>query len=182
MEKGALFTLRKEGNTVSMTIIEFLNARIAEDEAAAKAVPPGPWNSMTEETGDGENIYYTVEAHGRNDYFADMADTGQQGRATADYIARFDPVRILAECAAKRGIIEAHGWQYADPYESWKDDAYRERWGDSRENRICKACGGTEIRPLIGEVGVKVAWPCAAIKHVAAAYASHRDYRAEWRP
>ena len=102
---------------MSMTIIEFLEARIAEDEKLAQDVPPGPWNSMTEETGDGENIYYTVEAKGSYDYFADMADTGPQGRTTADYIARFDPVRILAECAAKRAIIEAHRRQdqYDDP-------------------------------------------------------------------
>jgi len=88
-----------------VTITEFLEARIAEDEALARAATPGPWESMTEETADGENIYFTVE-RGRVQIL-DVTATDHQGRMTADFIARYDPTRALAECAAKRAVI---GW------------------------------------------------------------------------
>jgi hypothetical protein len=89
-----------------MTITEFLEARIAEDEAEARAATPGPWDSMTEETGNGENIYYTVE-HG-DTQLLDMADSSGQGRADAYHIARHNPARVLAECEAKRAIAGLH--------------------------------------------------------------------------
>ena len=68
---------------MSMTIIEFLNAHIAEDEAAARAVleksAPDGWDNPTE--------------------------TGNFWREEVEFWDRFDPERVLAECAAKRGIL-----------------------------------------------------------------------------
>jgi hypothetical protein len=64
-----------------MTLTEFLLARIAEDEAAARAVGWTPrW----------------VMAH-------DLPDAPP---GIVAHIARHDPARVLAECAAKRRIVE----------------------------------------------------------------------------
>ena len=53
---------------------------------------------MTEETGNGENIYYAVEHGNGDDQLLDMADTGRQGRMDAEFIAhaREDIPRLLA--------------------------------------------------------------------------------------
>ena len=61
-----------------MTLTEFLLARIVEDEGAAHAALPGPWRW--------ENI----------------------GRPDGEHIARHAPDRVLAECAARRAIVEMH--------------------------------------------------------------------------
>jgi len=57
-------------------LVAFLNARLDEDEAAARAAASGPW----------------------------MSDTGVD--AVAKHIARHDPARVLREVAAKRAIVE----------------------------------------------------------------------------
>jgi hypothetical protein len=59
-------------DVATMTLIDFLLARIAEDEAVAR---------------DSLALY---------------------GPGSSLYVARHDPARVLAECAAKRRIIAAH--------------------------------------------------------------------------
>ena len=77
------------------------------------AATPGPWNSMTEETSDGENVYYTVESKGAKpgDYLLDMSDTGAQGRADAEFIAHApdDIAYLLAEVESLRSAM-ARAW------------------------------------------------------------------------
>lgn len=69
-----------------MSIVEFLEARIAEDEAAARAVvatvAPDPWENPTK---------------WGNFFPADIAFYDVQ-----------TPARVLAECAAKGAIIGRH--------------------------------------------------------------------------
>lgn len=91
-----------------MNITDFLLARIREDEQLAHAATGTDprWESMTEETADGENIYYTVEEVGTYDSpLLDLTRSDQTGRAQADHIARHNPARVLAECEAKREVI-----------------------------------------------------------------------------
>lgn len=92
------------------SLTEFLEARIAEDEAVAKAATEGPWASGVESSGDA--VWHTVTApeFGLDDW---MADFGQRWQ-DAKHAARFDPVRVLAECAAKRSIIAAQKKQEDD--------------------------------------------------------------------
>lgn len=77
---------------MSETITEFLLARITEDEAVAKAAQ-GFAHLDGGQSGAG---------HWKVDW------TGMRfpEKAVADYAAHHDPARILAECAAKRAIIE----------------------------------------------------------------------------
>jgi hypothetical protein len=64
----------------TVTLTEFLLARIAEDEAIALAA------TFT----DGGTVY---------------TDNDERGPARLRHITRHDPARVLAECAAKRNIV-----------------------------------------------------------------------------
>ena len=102
-----------------MSITEFLNARIAEDEAAAR-----------------EYQQYEDEVY-----------------ETAGW---FNCTRVLAECAAKRAIVElankaTHAEKECDDYE-WQ--------------------GTVESGPYIGD---------SILYALAAVYADHPAYRDEWR-
>lgn len=92
----------------------------------------------------------------------------------------FTPSAVLAECAAKRAILAEHGWEYADPYESWKDEEYRTIHGDTRDQKHCTRCGGTTLLAGHGERGLKVPWPCNTVKAFLAVYKDHPDYQQEW--
>lgn len=155
-----------------MTITEFLEARVAEDEAVARAATPGPWEwgPETDEWSDcGPNLETVAKlppypdgsvspvgsvigAWG-HDAWGVSVDDGDKA-----HIARHDPARVLAECAAKRAIIRGHR-RVADLYE----DAL----GDT-----CTACfsSGPDAQ----------AFPCATVRALAAVYADHADYRDEW--
>ena len=72
--------------------------------------------------------------------------------------------RQLAECEAKRAIIEEHG-----PQEVASLD--RDSWG--KPFIVCRRCA-------IGDR--QVIAPCHTLKSLATVYADHPDYREEWRP
>jgi len=87
-----------------MTLTEFLLARIAEDEAGAKAASPGPWkvdDPTYPEAIYAADGYETVVAGGRWGGEARIFNED----ADAHFIARHDPARVLAECESKRDII-----------------------------------------------------------------------------
>jgi len=84
----------------TVTLSEFLIARIAEDEAAAQGASPGPWRLNAE----GYEVLAVddvtaAEAH---------ALSGERQQNTAAHIARYDPTRVQAECEAKRRIVQIH--------------------------------------------------------------------------
>jgi len=79
---------RKMTDVTTMTRAEFLLARIAEREAAAQAAD---WAM--------QGVWYT-EADDKVD----------------EYVRLMSPREVLAECAAKRAIIDA--WRAVDPEES----------------------------------------------------------------
>ncbi|MFF2621228.1 DUF6221 family protein [Oerskovia jenensis] len=110
-----------------MRLTEFLLARIAEDEAAAR-----------EED-------------------ADYAATTLLPTYDSEHQARWNTERVLAECEAKRRIVELH-------FEN-----------DPGPDAECGACG--DIGGYYSQV-----WPCPTIKALAAVYADHPDYDEAWRP
>jgi hypothetical protein len=122
-----------------MTIIEFLEARIAEDEAVARAAShqklAGPF-------------------HGN--WRHDSLHLSSMEREDAKHIARHDPARVLAECAAKRAIIK-----------QWDDVTLEDGVRDERDD-IDEIHSGLII--ALRDV----------IKALAAVYSSHPDYRQEW--
>jgi len=119
-----------------MTLTEFLLARIAEDEAVARAASQtardGSMAQWRDECRDGGNPGQSRVWNGVGQAVVSHAYHDQ-----GPHIARFDPVRVLAECEAKRRIVEDWGkWQtyngeelmqeLALPYASHPD--YQNEW------------------------------------------------------
>ena len=97
VEEVERWTEPREDGPMTLTLPDFLLARIAEDEEVAKAASPGPWHLSAE-----RDEVLAVDGITVCDAFA---LSSPQVRATAEHIARHDPARVLAECAAKRLIL-----------------------------------------------------------------------------
>jgi uncharacterized protein DUF6221 len=69
-------------------IAEFIAARLAEDEAAAKAAAPGPWEGSLYVGAPGVGIILQAR------HFED-----------GEHVVRHDPVRVLREVEAKQRIV-----------------------------------------------------------------------------
>lgn len=126
--------------TATLTLAEFLLARIAEDEAAARA----GFSSQA----DPENGW------GYGGYGSPTALTPHVGiiheAVQAAHIIRWQPARVLADCKAKRQIVERFA------------RAESERWTRGYVH-------GTAAS--LKDVLCDLALP----------YASHPDFRPEWR-
>lgn len=128
-----------ENATATMTLTEFLLARIAEDEAFSHMVSDVPPISA----GEGRRI--------------------QEGNAAFIPLnLAASPARVLAECAAKRAIVELH-----TPYGTPQVMVYG-------TITACETCGSVDDAPH--------EWPCETLLALAAVYADHPDYREDWRP
>lgn len=128
-----------------MTLAGFVLARITEDEARAREATPGPWryNPLKEWFKEPDKL--------RAARAGLPVPGGEEFVAAVDFIARWNPARVLAECEAKRRIIVWHGdrndcWfnshgdpcdhltALARPYADHPD--YRPEWDpDAREHR-----------------------------------------------
>jgi hypothetical protein len=113
-------------------LTEFLLARIAEDEEDAK----------------------TSHVLGCRRFSEPYPDVCTCAQVKPTY--RWNPARVLAECEAKRLIVEAHH----------ANDDY-----DAGGNRFVDGCAECE--------GV---WPCLTLRLLALPYADHPDYDGAWRP
>jgi hypothetical protein len=135
------------------TITEFLLARIAEDEAVAL-----PFRNELGDTTQwrcdeigGAVRQVGTPAFGLPDLLAKF-DTHLEGA----HVARWDPARVLAECAAKRAII-----------------------GEHRESRYFTHQGCVVCRTGDGPL-LPVEYPCPTVRALAAVYADHPDYQSDW--
>ena len=89
-----------------MTLTEFLTARIDEDEAAARPFRNAlgdvkPWRC--------DEVGGKVRQVGQQEFGLPDVVSESDTHLTAVHIARHDPARILAECEAKRQLIERVG-------------------------------------------------------------------------
>lgn len=149
-------------------LTDFLLARIAEDEAVARAASPSPWQygdvasvaggSLYDKTRMIGDLHY--EHLGNHDGSIVRHLLSDEADANGAHIARHDPARVLAECEAKRRIVEEHALVRIDRPDLHPD--------------ACAACGCHETYPT--------RWPCRTLRYIATAYADHPSYREEWRP
>lgn len=105
----------------TLTLTDFLLARIDEDEDEAKAAM-GPANSPMGDDAADEVLW--------------MARNEGVAEAGIEHFARHDPARVLAECEAKRRIVEWYSGSDPDdqpvvkllalPYAGHPD--HREEW------------------------------------------------------
>ena len=110
-----------------MTITEFLEARIAEDESAARVCAeafPAPW--------DVEDRGHSAQVTSGEPNFPPVAEIDQRNESPGrwpgehlEHIARWDPARVMAECAAKRSLIGLLQSDSRDPH-----NAMRREWAD----------------------------------------------------
>jgi Family of unknown function (DUF6221) len=140
-------------------LVAFLNARLDEDEAAAKAAASvaGPdWHHDRFWPEDGSSATTMVfSAAG-----SPLADTlHRDDEEMAPFIARHDPARVLREVEADRAILAAleAARQNHPAYGDWVDPAEASAQGEA---------GGLLL----------------AAKLRAAVYSDHPDYRDEWKP
>ena len=135
-----------------MEIAEFLLARIAEDEAVAKTAygsDPSPW------VGDG----WLRNNRGDHLFFTGDGDTPEADEETTRHIARWDPARVLAECEARRQVVQG----------------YREAWEMAKQ--LARAGQEEEAQAVrYGRVGLE-----SALVALALPYADHPDYDPKWK-
>lgn len=102
-----------------MELVDFLRARLDEDEAAARAATPGAWRYNPDKHHHivGTPLFEEAVFAGPPGVDAVcVAGTGKtddpQSMRDAEHIARHDPARVLAEVEAKRAVVD-----FADTYE-----------------------------------------------------------------
>lgn len=135
-----------------MDLAEFLLARIAEDEEDARLaasqrdpewfleeVPPLPWGVDAPDP--------VIISKGKP-----IIRVTDYNPCAAWHIARHDPARVLADCAAKRRIVKRHIPAQVGP----------------RAGLDCFMDGDT--------------YPCEDLRIIALIWAGHPDYRNEWLP
>ncbi|WP_051790082.1 DUF6221 family protein [Streptomyces sp. NRRL S-1022] len=130
-------------------LVEFLRARLDEDEALAREAPPGPWHI-------GNAVDPTQPCHVHTFPGARVVADGLNW-LVAEHIAHQHPARVLSEVMAKRKILESVVPSVADMAES-----------------IAFEYGARHSPP--GRVAVEL------LCLLALPYASHPDYREEWKP
>jgi len=160
-----------------MTLTQFLLARIAEDEAVARAAST-----------DLDPNWWEKSEHARV-YAGDWDRVVQGGEIEAGpnlrrdplaHIARHDPARVLAECEAKRAII-----------------AFHESWPVLVEGPMeFGPVDGTDPHAIAYRATHQIAWATQAeyvkrfgteppttpmLRALAAVYADHPDYDEVWR-
>ncbi len=173
----------------SVTLTEFLTARLDEDAVAAQAAFPGPWRhdpgkewfvdsdklraaraGVRQSGGEeavlaGHALVVGVAATGPSDDPQSMAD--------AEHIARHDPARVLADVEAKRRIVALHEpktstWPKAHGMEPYVE-------------RTCTECGTGRQEPGDPADFWPTDWPCPTLRMLALPFADHPQFRAEWR-
>ena len=104
--------------TTTVQLPDFLLARIAEDEEAARRAAFGYGAVWASEADDGED-WSVVHADGKRDM------VGCEDGDVTQHVARHDPARVLAECDAKRRIVVAaedydnHPWGGIGDDDGW---------------------------------------------------------------
>lgn len=110
------------GTEVSkLTATEFVTARLDEEEAVARIASPGPW--FVDQVGDFGDKGATLEIARWRGHL-NTVNLGEDF-LTAEHIARHDPARVLAQCAAMRKIVEGHSGSHV-----CEDSLVGERWHD----------------------------------------------------
>jgi hypothetical protein len=179
-------------------LIEFLRARLAEDEAAALAAdvkqgdPRWKYNPVMAAPG-----CYTVRSADSNRPVARVEDVGDDinpedpesgprsildGESVATHIARWDPARVLAEVSSKRAILDLHKPCHVegDPWSCTDGHYGSEGLGlDGAQPARCGVCWGDEWD--MGGGPQLMASPCPTLLAVAQPYADHPDFDPAWR-
>ncbi|MEW2250409.1 DUF6221 family protein [Streptomyces sp. NPDC006975] len=147
-------------------LVQFLRARLDEDEALAREAPAEPWHI-------GNAVDPTQPCHVHTFPGARMV-ADRLNWLVAEHIARHDPVRVLRDVGARREIVAAYLPPGTDPhpglpcinYEGQDPADYDDYDSCSRHLEATKDRYHTD----------------RVLRLLALTYADHPDYREEWRP
>ncbi|MFD6113614.1 DUF6221 family protein [Streptomyces yangpuensis] len=130
-------------------LVQFLRARLDEDEQTARNATPGGWSTRNLGRHDLSAVIQGAAMLAQTD--------SPHGAADGLHIARHDPARVLAEVDAKRRLLEL----CSPP--------------------LVEVTGpGDGARQFVPGEGKP--WGDDVMRLLALPYASHRDYREDWRP
>lgn len=148
---------------MTVDLVEFLEQRLSEDEVAAKAASEGGLSHFS---------HWEV---GRSSVHAGLSTVKDVGRAAVDaeattreyatHSARWDPARVLAECVAKRALLDLHS------------QGIEEDPAGTPYSTGCDECSPDWPMPGYGQP-----WPCMTLRLIAEPFASHPDYPMERTP
>ncbi|MFK0140684.1 DUF6221 family protein [Streptomyces murinus] len=157
-------------------LVEFLRARLDEDERIARAATPGPWWHNPGKQWLSPDAFEKYDLHqgeefvgygGPHPFTGAVASTGpashMQAMKDAAFIAAHDPARVLREIDAKRRIIAL--WKAADD-----DAAGEQRHADSYDT-------GADGWPMGREDALS-----DVLRLLALSYADRPGYKESWRP
>lgn len=142
-------------------LVEFLKARLDEDERHALAVEDNsaPWRGRWVVHGEALKTY-----NGWTLIYKKAGDTTPFRPGLLAHIARHDPARVLREVEAKRQIVELH-------QEGVSNDLPPDE-EPTAEGIFCMACT---------PVGEPPFYPCSTLRLLALPYDDHPDFQEEWR-
>lgn len=156
----------------TLTLADFVLARIAEDEAVARAASGTCWSYGDVESVAGGMLY--DETRRIADLTYEQADDhdgtivrhllSAEADANGTHIARHDPARVLAECAAKRAIVDEHSSREVASLDS-------DTWGQPFS--VCRRCRDGAGRQIVA--------PCPTLRALASVYADHPDLDPSWQ-
>jgi len=155
-----------------MDIVEFLTARLDEDEAGALATTPvlvtGRWKVARDKHADDDAPLQLIqgedpddpasEEYSSTEVIAYCAYWQAEAEANLRHIARHDPARVLAEVKAKRRVMARHSVVY---------DLHTE---------CCYGCGWDREEGFHVE-GIE---NCQELRDMASVYDQHPDYDPAW--
>lgn len=128
----------------------WLLEQIAADEQVARDAGGKVWTQTLQRYADGDELAGSIE-DASGDYV--VYDEGRPTAQEATHIARWDPARVLAECAAKRRLITL-----ATEDARNADSAIEGEWGGEHD--------------LSGDL----------LRGLAMAYADRPGYLEDWQP
>lgn len=150
-------------------LVEFLRARLDEDEKVARAASGAPWEASVPNM-----VHVNAAAQRENRAFRTLGHVANTECAEYQlHIARHDPARVLAEVKAKRQIVDLHGIVHREI--GWLADGEEEHG----EIPVCGLCVPKHSHYQRREDVPEGA--CLTVRHLALPYADHPDYRDEWR-
>ncbi|MFE7128935.1 DUF6221 family protein [Streptomyces sp. NPDC057617] len=152
-------------------VVDFLRARLDDDERVARAATPGPWrldstiHAELLNAGDGTTVIGGGRWGGEASVFESTED--------AIHIAEWDPSRVLREIDAKRRIVDI----YADALE--ERAALRARM---REVIHSDSDEFGRLHQQESELIEAAERAAPVVRLLAMPYGDRPGYREEWRP
>jgi hypothetical protein len=194
---------------VTLSIVDFLNARLDEDQAAAENASQDPDEGNVWSVGARQGTWKQEARIGddREDLVFDIKDGVCVGfDDLLAYLVRFHPARVLREVEAKRAILKhevpidhaewklsgSESWFLSGPRffaECWSDSTVNAWISDVPDGPTLDTTGVVSKDNLAGCQAFAESWireqlskRSPVVRALAAVYSGHPDYREEWKP